>query len=291
MSKPKILLQLDSDPHASVFDAVVALDAGVDKLLQYCSVESTEVRELVHGAIFTRGIQDLKSTAIFVGGSNVAVGEDILNQVTHSFFGPMRVSVLFDANGANTTAAAAVLVAARHVDLAGASTTVLGATGPVGQRAVRFLARAGAQVRAASRRMERAESVCQHVAAVVEHARLTPCVTSTPEETAEAVRGAEIVIAAAAAGVELISETTWSGMSGQAVAIDLNAVPPTGVAVIDPADQGKVRDDICCYGAIGVGGLKMKIHKAALRALFESNEQVLDAEQVYEIGQAVERAS
>ena len=30
----------------------------------------------------------------------------------------MRVSVMLDANGANTTAAAAVLAAARHVDLA-----------------------------------------------------------------------------------------------------------------------------------------------------------------------------
>src|SRR5207253_5906402 len=103
MSKSKILVQLDSDPHPSVFDAVVATDSGVDRLLQYGGVEPADVRDLVHGAIFTRGPQDLKNTAVFVGGSNVAAGEELLAQVTGAFFGPMRVSVLLDANGANTT--------------------------------------------------------------------------------------------------------------------------------------------------------------------------------------------
>ena len=40
-----------------------------------------------------------------------------------------------------------------------------------------------------------------------------------------------------------------------------------------------------CYGAIGVGGTKMKIHKAAVRQLFEAHDQVLDAEEIYRIGQ------
>src|SRR5262245_10374721 len=118
MSKPKILVQLDSDPHPSVFDAVVAVDAGVDKLLQYHSIEPVNVRDLVHGAMFTRGPQDLHNTAIFIGGSNVATGEALLKKVTGCFFGPMRVSVMLDANGANTTAAAAVLAAGKHANLA-----------------------------------------------------------------------------------------------------------------------------------------------------------------------------
>ena len=68
------------------------------------------------------------------------------------------------------------------------------------------------------------------------------------------------------------------------MAIDLNAVPPAGIAPIEPFDQAVERGGVLCYGAIGVGGLKMKIHKAALRALFESNDRVLDAEEVFEIG-------
>src|SRR5262245_4351839 len=133
MTKRKILVQLDADPHASVFDAVVAVDAGVDQLLQYSEVEPMEVRDLVHGAMFTRGPQDLSSTAIFIGGSNVSAGEELLKQVKSCFFGPLRVSVLLDAHGANTTAAAAVLAAAKHLELRGASAVVLAGTGPVGQ--------------------------------------------------------------------------------------------------------------------------------------------------------------
>ncbi len=59
MSKSRILVQLDSDSQASVFDAVVAVDAGVDHLLRHSDVQLSQVRELVYGAMFTRGGGDL----------------------------------------------------------------------------------------------------------------------------------------------------------------------------------------------------------------------------------------
>ena len=107
MAKPKILVQLDSDAQASVFDGVVAVDAGVDHLFRHAGVEVLQVRDLVYGAMFTRGVDDLANTAIFVGGSDVAAGELILTEIQRAFFGPLRVSVMLDSNGANTTAAAA----------------------------------------------------------------------------------------------------------------------------------------------------------------------------------------
>src|SRR5262245_53625900 len=190
MSKPKILIQLDSDPHPSVFDAVVATDAGIDRLLQYGSVNPSNVRDLVHGAIFTRGPQDLMNSAIFIGGSSVKAGEELLKQATAAFFGPMRVSILFDANGANTTAAAAVLAASKHTDLRGATATVLGSTGPVGQRAARLLARQGAAVRIASRTSERAQEVADRIAAQVSGAQLSAVKCSSAAETATALDSA-----------------------------------------------------------------------------------------------------
>ena len=69
------------------------------------------------------------------------------------------------------------------------------------------------------------------------------------------------------------------------MAIDLSAVPPVGLAGVEITDKAAQRDGVICYGAIGVGGLKMKIHKAAIRQLFEANDQVLDAEEIYRIGQ------
>src|SRR5262245_42232547 len=196
MSKPKILIQLDCDPHPSVFDAVVATDAGVERLLQYGSVNPAGVRELVHGAIFTRAPQDLLNTAIFIGGSSVKAGEELLAQASAAFFGPMRVSLLLDANGANTTAAAAVLAAMKHVDLREATATVLGGTGPVGERAARLLARQGATVRLGSRSLERAQEICQRITQRITAAELAPLQCSSNHQIAAAIEGAQIVIAA-----------------------------------------------------------------------------------------------
>jgi hypothetical protein len=284
MSKPKILIQLDSDSQASVFDAVVAIDSGVDTLLQYRNIEPVDVRDLVHGAMFTRGPQDLHQTAIFIGGSDVAAGEALLKKVTECFFGPMRVSVLLDANGANTTAAAAVLMAGRHGELKGATAVVLAGTGPVGQRAARLLAREGAKVRIASRALARSQATCQAIEQVVNSAQVAPVQTASPAETSAAVEGAQIIIAAGAAGVELLSAAALEKSTSAKVAIDLNAVPPAGIGGIQVIDKDVDRRGIACYGAIGVGGTKMKIHKAAIQRLFERNDQVLDAEEIFQLG-------
>ncbi|MEY4176562.1 MAG: Bifunctional protein MdtA [Planctomycetota bacterium] len=286
MAKPKILIQLDADAHASVFDAVVAVDAGIDHLFQYHSVTPEKIRDLVYGAMFTRGGPDLASTALFIGGSNVAAGEQLLRKAVGCFFGPMRVSVMLDANGANTTAAAAVLAASKHLDLSQIQAAVLAGTGPVGQRAVRLLARAGAQVRLISRSLEKAAAAAESIAPSTEEvaARITPLAATTAEETLDAVAHCELVIAAGAAGVELLSASVRSRCPALQVAIDLNAVPPLGIAGVESHDKGTARDGVIGYGALGVGGTKMKIHRAAIQRLFQSNDQVLDAEQIYAIG-------
>src|SRR4051812_50152660 len=104
MSIAKILLCLDSDAQPSVFDAVVAIDAGIDQLLRQGGVKADAVRDLVYGAMFTRGPAELKNTAIFIGGSDVAAGEAVLAEKRDCFFGPLGVSRGLDSNWANTTA-------------------------------------------------------------------------------------------------------------------------------------------------------------------------------------------
>lgn len=284
MALLKILLQLDPDPHPSVFDAVVATDSGIDRLLQYSRVEPKQVRDLVHGAIFTRGPNDLQNTAIFIGGANVAAGEELLQEVTSTFFGPMRVSVLLDANGANTTAAAAVLAAAKHVELRGATAVVLGGTGPVGQRAARLLAGQGANVRVASRSLEKATETCRTISGKLAGAQVTPHQCAFPSETEAVLAGAQVVMSAGAAGVELVSAELRQGCKSLRVAIDLNAVPPLGIGGLQVTDKAAELDGVICYGAIGVGGAKMKIHRAALQRLYTANNLVLDAEEIFQIG-------
>ena len=74
----KLLFQLDTDPIPSVFDTVVAYDGGADHVVPHGGISAANVAALVEGAIFTRAPRDKKSTAMFVGGSNLAAGEALL---------------------------------------------------------------------------------------------------------------------------------------------------------------------------------------------------------------------
>jgi len=287
-TKARILIQLDTDREPSVFDAVVAIDAGVEHLLRHGSVSAANVRDLVYGALFTRGPADLAATAIFIGGSNVAAGEAVLEAVTKTFFGPFRVSVLFDASGANTTAAAAVLaaLAGSGGSLEGVSAAVLAATGPVGQRAARLLCRLGAKVAVGSRSLERATTLSNTLSSSAANS-VTPFETAGGDALALALRDCSVIIAAGAAGVSLLPSAVWKTLPKLKVLIDLNAVPPLGIEGIEATDKNTQRGQTRAWGALGVGGTKMKIHKQALQELFTSNDKVLDAEQVLEIGRSL----
>jgi hypothetical protein len=285
----KILIQLDGDAQPSVFDRVVALDAGADEVFGYGGVRPEDVRDKVHGAIFTRGPKDLHHTAFFVGGSDVALAEKLLAEVVRHMipqFG-LRVSVLLDASGANTTAAAAVRCAARHLDLKQARAIVLGGTGPVGQRVALLLARQGTDVCVGSRQQSRAAAVCEAILNKVPDARVEPAGVGWTPDLGNALADRSLVVSAGAAGATLLPRDVRLDTPSLRVVIDLNAVPPPGIEGVEATDKGKERDGVLCYGALGVGGLKMKLHKAAVARLFESNDQVLDAEQVYALGEGL----
>jgi hypothetical protein len=289
VDKRKILIQLDSDAQPSVFDRVVALDAGAGEVFSYGAVHVGQVRDLVHGAIFTRGPKDLKHTALFIGGSSVAAGEKLLAETCRHMlpqFG-LRVSVLLDANGANTTAAAAVRAASRHLTLKEAAALVLGGTGPVGQRVARLLAREGTRVRVGSRQLDRAAAVCETIRSRLPGAQVEPAAIGSKEELQAALAGRTLVIAAGAAGVVLLPKAARASCPSLKVAIDLNAVPPLGIEGVEVMDKAMEREGLLCYGAIAIGETKMKVHKAAIARLFESNDQVLDAEEVYALASAL----
>jgi hypothetical protein len=287
-TRPKILIQLDTDPQPSIFDAVVAVDAGAEHLFRHGGVTPANVRDLVYGALFTRGPAELPGTAIFIGGSNVAAGEALLDAVKQTFFGPFRVSVLFDANGANTTAAAAILAAVQGHGgtLQGVPAAVLAATGPVGHRAARLLLRLGAKVAVGSRSLERATELAQTLVRAT-GGEVTPFATGDSPDWTEALRGRSLIIAAGAAGVPLLPAITWKALPDLRVLIDLNAVPPPGIEGVEATEKGLEHGSVRAWGALGVGGTKMKIHKRAIQELFTSNDKVLDAEEVLDLGRSL----
>ncbi len=285
----KILLCLDSDPQPSVFDGVVAVDAGVDHLFRHGGVTTSAVRDLVYGAIFTRSVDDLKNTALFIGGSDVNLGAELLQEVASTFFGPMRVSAMLDSNGSNTTAAAAVIAAGRHVDLEQSTVAILAGTGSVGKRILRMLAGDGAKMRLGSRRQEHAEEVASQILQHQPGANIDCVVTTSETGLRRTLEGANVVIASGPPGVELLPQAIRDDYPELAVAIDLNAVPAPGIAGIEVGAKAVDQNGTICYDAIGVGGTKMKIHRAAIQRLFTANDLVLDAPEIYELGKELER--
>jgi len=206
--------------------------------------------------------------------------------VRKAFFGPMRVSVMLDSNGSNTTAVAAV---AKLLQAVGPGTSVQGlravitaGTGPVGVRAAGLLAKAGADVVLTSRRPEQNTQVVEELQK--RSGNSVRAVKMSDASGALAVlEGAHMVLNAGGAGIVLVPRDAWAGRAGLRAIADLNAVPPLGVEGIEATDDGVEREGVTAFGALGVGKLKMKIHKACIARMFERNDLVMDAETIADV--------
>ena len=278
----KLLLQLDSSRLPSVFDQVVAYDAGADRILSQGGVTEGDVRDLVHGCIFTRSPKEMHNTAIFIGGADMSAGEKLLIAATKAFFANFRVSTMLDSNGSNTTAVAAVVKITKALggSVKGRKIVVTAGIGPVGTRAAGLFAKAGADVTITSRKPEDGERVsaeiCKRFGGTVRSIALRE-----PSQAAAAVEGCEVLLNAGPAGVMLIPRAAWAGKLK--VVVDLNALPPLGVEGVEVNDDGETREGAIAFGALGVGNFKMKLHKECIARLFTRSDLVLDAETIEDV--------
>jgi threonine dehydrogenase-like Zn-dependent dehydrogenase len=278
----KLLLQLDSSRLASVFDKIVAYDAGADQVLSYGGVAPEDVRDLVHGCIFTRGPKDLHNTAVWIGGNNMSQGEQLLAMAQDALFKPFTVSIMLDSNGSNTTAVAAVVKIEQAMDtVKGKRVVVVAGTGPVGQRVAGLLGKGGAKVVITSRKPEQGEkarrSIGERFEIAVEITEL-----SSPDQASKVLDKADILVNAGPAGVMMVPKAAWFDR-GVKVVVDFNAVAPVGVEGVELNDAGEKRGGAVVFGAFGVGNFKTKLHKRCVARLFEKNDLVLDAEGIADI--------
>lgn len=282
----KLLYQFDTDSLPAVFDNVVGYDGGADHITAYGGVNAGNVGGLVEGAIFTRGPKDKKNTAIFIGGGNMTAGEAVLEAVRAKFFGKFRVSVMFDCNGSNTTAAAAVAWLAHGRSLAHKRAVVLAGTGPVGQRAAALLASEGAAVAITGRKLEAVQAACRAIRSRF-GAEVRPIAATTPGERGAAVEGAHIVLATGAAGITLLEASQWQSNPTLELVADANASPPAGIEGISMGDRGTESHGKILFGPLGFGSLKLALHRACVARLFEQNDLILDAEQIYALAKSM----
>lgn len=278
----KLLLQFDTDNAPAVFDAVVAYDGGADHVIGYAQLNPDNVKPLVEGAIFTRAPKEKKNTAIFVGGSDMLAGQALFDAVQCCFFSNFRVSVMLDSNGSNTTAATTVATLAKRGSLQGKKAIILAGTGPVGQRAGVMLAKEGANVTLVSRHIESAEIACLSMQEQFD-VDLTPASATDSDARGGIIQDANIVLATGATGVELLRSEHWEMNSNLQMLADTNATPPVGIKGIGSLDKGIDRHGKIVWGAIGLGGLKLALHRTCIARLFEDNKQILDAELIYKL--------
>jgi hypothetical protein len=285
----KVLIQLDTDEHPSPFDAIVAHDAGVDVLLSYGGVTPERVRGLVQGAFFTRGLDDMATMAVWVGGSDVAMGEKVLAEVQEAYFGPFRVSTMLDSNGCNTTGGTAVAQLVRERDVSGRRVVIVG-LGPVGLRSAVLLRGEGCEVVVTTipgdvlgkgtYRRPRGLAVAQGLG-------LKAIEPADRVELEKALEAATVVMAAGPAGVQLLSHDAWSTNPTVELLADYNAAEPLGLEGTKATDEFLERDGKLVLGALAIGDQKMKVHKACVRKLFERNDLVLDIEGVYAVAKEI----
>src|SRR5205809_3056444 len=267
----KLLLQLDSSKLPSVFDRVVAYDGGADEVMSYGGITPGEVRDLVYGCIFTRGPKDLKNTAVFIGGADMAAGEALLAAAQQAVFKPFTVSLMLDSNGSNTTAVAAVakMLLGAGGDVRGQRVLIVAGTGPVGVRAAGLFARAGADVVITSRKADAGERARDLVLKRF-GGKVRAIAMPDANEAIRACERAELLLNAGPAGVMLVPKQAWANRSGLKVVADVNAVPPLGVEGVEAMDDGVTKEGVACFVALAIGNLKMKLHKASISCHTES---------------------
>jgi hypothetical protein len=286
----KVLLQLDTDEHPSPFDAIVAHDAGVDVLLSHGGVKPDDVRGLVQDAFFTRGMDDLKTMAVWVGGKRVSAGEELFGAVQKAFFGPFRVSVMLDSNGCNTTAATTIARIVKERDVTGDRAVLLG-LGPVNLRSAVLLRDEGCEVVLVAlppdlfdddRPYRRPSGV-----GTARDLDLDVREPADRAEMEELLDGAQLALCGGPSGVQVLRRDLWAQHASLELLADYNAADPLGLEGTKATDDMKSYDGKLVLGALAIGGPKMKVHKACVRRLFSDNEGVLDTDAVYEVARGL----
>jgi hypothetical protein len=281
-----VLLQLDTDEHPSPFDAIVAHDADVEVLLSHGEVKPEAARALAQDAFFTRGVDDLRTMAVWVGGKDVTAGEKVFGEVQKAFFGPFRVSVMLDSNGCNTTAATTVARIAKARRLAGERAVVIG-LGAVGLRSAVLLQNEGCEVGVTALPSDLfGDDRPYHRPRGLETAQRLGLDVREPADRGElesTLDGAQLVLCSGPAGVQVLRSDFWTQHPTLELLADYNAAEPLGLEGTKATDDLASYDGKLVLGALAIGGPKMKVHKACVRRMFEANDQVLDTDAVYAV--------
>jgi methylene-tetrahydromethanopterin dehydrogenase len=300
--RPTILHLFTPTRQASPFDVNMAVDAGYQVVVPYADVDMNNLAALTQDAIFSRGPKGVRRTGIFIGGRDVIVAEDMLRLAQKSMFPPFMVSVFADPSGSYTTAAAMIACVERELrkaegdgkgdgkgdskgdskgggkggGLEGKRVLILGGTGAVGRIAGVLCARAGASVRLcshsdAARAVGAADSLSRRFDVALEGLLI-----DSREALQRELAATEVVLATAAAGVQVMGKDDLASADALLVAADVNAVPPAGIAGVDVQHDGVPIEGSAAVGigALAIGNVKYQVQHELFVRMRQAGEAV-----------------
>lgn len=285
-----ILHMLDPRKHVSPFDVNMAADAGYKVIVPYTNVELADVTPLIQDAIFSRPPNYGVRTGFFFGGKDAIMALDMIDAAKKAMVPPFECSVFADPAGSFTTAAAMVACVERvmknklNKSWKDVTVTVFGATGVVGFASSIITALEGAKVRLVAHRG--VDRVIKSAAVSKERfgVDLEPVAGETPEQKRDIIENAEIIFAAAAAGVQVVSAADKQIAKKLLVVADVNAVPPPGVDGMDLFMDGAQLpgSQALGVGALAIGDIKYKCESGLFKQMLSSdNPLALDFRHAY----------
>jgi methylene-tetrahydromethanopterin dehydrogenase len=294
MAHPRILHMITPLKHMSPFDVNMALDAGYDATIPYTSVTVEDVTGLVQDAIFSRGPEGVKRTAMFIGGKRAIEALDMMKRAKAAMVPPFEISVFADPAGSFTTAAAMVACAETALkkkfstEFKGKRVVVFGGTGVVAFASAVISAVEGAEAvlvgyDGPERVKKLAEEANSRFSVNLGHAD-----GSTEEQKTELARSAELIFSAGPAGKRLLTTDQLKQATKLLVATDVNAVPPAGVEGVGVKDNGVPIPGTTAVGigALAVGNIKYKTEAGLFDMMIESDRPLyLDFRDAYALAQ------
>jgi len=275
-----ILHMFSPQKHMSPFDVNMAADAGYKVIVPYINVTLEEVTGLTQDAIFSRPPNDGVRTGIFIGGKDAILALDMMEAVRKGLVPPFELSTFADPAGSFTTAAAMVACVERVLRTKfnrgwnGTRVAIFGATGVVGFASSIITGLEGAKVKlVAHRGVDRVIK-----AAAVSKERfgvdLEPAPGETPEQKNAIIADAEVIFAAAAAGVRVISAADKALAKNLLVVADVNAVPPPGVEGMELFMDGAPLPGCNALGVgpLAIGDIKYKTESGLFKRMITSDK-------------------
>lgn len=282
MARKHILHMLTPLRQMSPFDVNMALDAGFDAVVPYVDVKLAEVTGLVQDAIFSRPPDAGVDTGIFIAGKDVSLSLDMFDAAKKAMVPPFQISVFADPAGSFTTAAAMVAKVEKSLQkkfergLEGTRIAIFGATGVVGFCTAVIAAKEGAKVTIVGH--DGTERVNKVAAEIKKRFGTTvdPVDGSSTAKRKKIVEASEVILAAAKAGVQVISKAELAGADALLIAADVNAVPPAGIegltvhANAEPLETTKAVG----IGPLAIGNVKYKAEFGLFKKMIESEKTV-----------------